>query len=528
MSDLLLAALQYQERGFSVIPVGPDKKPLVLWKQYQEKAATPEQITEWWQKWPDAMIGIVTGKVSAICVIDRDDMKERAIEEYLPDAIAIPSARTPRGGQHYYFCMPEQAIGNNAKAIPGCDFRGEGGYVVAPPSRNGIGQAYIWLDGLSIFECDLPPLPVPIIKVFSLSGYGSTERDNVRDRMFAYGRRDDDLFHTANHLVKGGMPADEIVQVLENLIISWGEASDEKWIKAKVESAVKRSARKETNLAEDVRRWVCVTDGYFSVTDCYKALQNECGVTNRDNVRQIMHRLSKDRVIEKYGTQNGVYRRVDQGSEVVEWWTATGEPYPIILPLGIGDLARVYPRNIITIAGSPNAGKTCFSLNIAHENIGRHPIRYLISEMGGNELRNRLSNFEGSRDKWREVEFRERSSNFSDMLLPDGLNVIDYLEISDKFWLVAEELRRVYEKLNSGVAVVCLQKSQGKDAGRGGDFSLEKPRLYFNLDQDPTQGNILTIRKAKEWVGEINPNGLKRRFKIVKGARLYPNGDWYR
>ena len=60
--------------------------------------------------------------------------------------------------------------------------------------------------------------------------------------MFEFGRSDEDLFHTANCLVKGRMPDGEIRQVLENLIRSWSEDPDPKWIDAKAESTLKRSA----------------------------------------------------------------------------------------------------------------------------------------------------------------------------------------------------------------------------------------------------------------------------------------------
>ena len=78
--------------------------------------------------------------------------------------------------------------------------------------------------------------------------------------MFGFGRRDEDLFHTANCFVKGGMPDGEIRQVLENLILSWGEDPDPKWIGAKVESALKRSARREGKIAAEVKDWVQATN----------------------------------------------------------------------------------------------------------------------------------------------------------------------------------------------------------------------------------------------------------------------------
>ena len=100
-------------------------------------------------------------------------------------------------------------------------------------------------------------------------------------------------------------------------------------------------------------------------------------------------------------------------------------------------------------------------------------------------------------EDWKAIDFREKSSNFSDIIKPDGLNIVDFYEISDKFWLIADDLKRIYDKLNKGIAIVCLQKSPEKSEGRGGDFGLEKPRLYLNVDSHPPDGAVLTISKSK-------------------------------
>jgi hypothetical protein len=86
---MLAAALDYRQRGLSVIPLhnmrngvctckdgvecpNPGKHPRVTWTPYQQQAATEEDIRAWWTKWPQANVGIVTGKVSGIIVLDVD------------------------------------------------------------------------------------------------------------------------------------------------------------------------------------------------------------------------------------------------------------------------------------------------------------------------------------------------------------------------------------------------------------------------------------------------------------------------
>jgi len=90
--------------------------------------------------------------------------------------------------------------------------------------------------------------------------------------------------------------------------------------------------------------------------------------------------------------------------------------------------------------------------------------------------------------------------------------------------MIADYLRAIHEKLSSGIAVVALQKKRGADLGRGGDFGLEKPRLYLSMD-----AGKLTIQKAKNWADpRANPNGLVCEFKIVNGCKFIVTQDWHK
>ena len=130
-----------EDNGWSVIPVGIDKKPLIEWKKYQKEKATREQITEWFTKYPDANIGVVTGKISNLIVIDIDPRHGGSNEDFKDIQTVV--AKTGGGGWHYYFRY-EGNIQNAAGIKPGIDVRGEGGYVIVPPSSHESGNNYEW------------------------------------------------------------------------------------------------------------------------------------------------------------------------------------------------------------------------------------------------------------------------------------------------------------------------------------------------------------------------------------------------
>jgi hypothetical protein len=180
------------------------------------------------------------------------------------------------------------------------------------------------------------------------------------------------------------------------------------------------------------------------------------------------------------------------------------------------------PKNVIVVAGSPNAGKTAFLLNVVKMNMGgKMPIHYFSSEMGSMELKGRLQKFNIPLEKWR-FNAKERSTNFDDVIQPDDMNIIDFLEISDEFWKVGGDIKRIFDKLKNGIAIIALQKHPKATMARGGVGTLEKPRLYITMDS-----GIMKIEKGKNWKNsEVNPNGLQIRFKLVQGAEFKPQDDW--
>lgn len=150
---LLEQAREYRKQGFSIIPIGDDKKCPISWKEYQNRIATDIELGLWFhdskmmQSYPK--LAIVTGKISNIIVVDFDTKED---SDYKKDCADAPVVFTPRGC-HYYF-QYEDGITNKAGIIEKLDIRGEGGYVLAPPSKG-----YEWI---VLPTGQLPKLPESI------------------------------------------------------------------------------------------------------------------------------------------------------------------------------------------------------------------------------------------------------------------------------------------------------------------------------------------------------------------------------
>jgi DNA-binding transcriptional ArsR family regulator len=179
MTNILLeSALKYADSGWYVFPLhgiengrctcgvkcpSPGKHPRVS-RGFLDASTDASVIQRWWTRWPSANIGIATGSVSGIYVLDMDNkmsveigpgsligegdhslrLKENEIGR-LPDTL---SSHTGSGGTHLVFLYPEleSNLPNRAGLLPSLDTRGDGGYIVAPPSLHQSGNRYRWIE----------------------------------------------------------------------------------------------------------------------------------------------------------------------------------------------------------------------------------------------------------------------------------------------------------------------------------------------------------------------------------------------
>ena len=142
-----------EEYGLPVFPCRPDKKPYTE-HGFKDATTNLDTIEEWWRRWPDALIGVPTGKPSNIIVLDVDPAGIPWYTEHSADLGAGRIHRTRRDGYHLLYRQPAHDIRNSASQLaPGIDVRGEGGYVIWWPAHGceaiggieDIGDAPAWL-----------------------------------------------------------------------------------------------------------------------------------------------------------------------------------------------------------------------------------------------------------------------------------------------------------------------------------------------------------------------------------------------
>ena len=151
-SNLLLeAALSYASRGWRIHPLERQgKKPLL--KDWPNRATSDKSVIRaWWIKYPTANIGLATGSGSGVFVLDVDisngKLGQQSIYELEGEIGEIPDtleSMTGSGGRHLFFKTTARDVRNKQNIRPGLDVRGDGGYVVLPPSLHACGHRYDW------------------------------------------------------------------------------------------------------------------------------------------------------------------------------------------------------------------------------------------------------------------------------------------------------------------------------------------------------------------------------------------------
>ncbi len=150
IDDPVVHALAYARLGWYVIPTVPgEKRPRI--KGWQAQATVNgETIQQWWQKWPDSGVAIVTGPRSGVFVVDVDPQHGGTLDAVVRRRGALPvtpEVITGQGGRHIYLAVPPghaMPANSSNKIATGVDVRGEGGLVIAPPSLHANGAQYQW------------------------------------------------------------------------------------------------------------------------------------------------------------------------------------------------------------------------------------------------------------------------------------------------------------------------------------------------------------------------------------------------
>ena len=292
------AARKYVDQGWSCFPLSLDRRPLARWKQFQTEHVLHDTIDGWQDNGApvhdssgnevarDSIfnIGIVTGAISGIVVVDCDN--EAAVAYAKSKGLTSPVAVKTSRGMHFYFKHPNNGrryrnkVGNNPgsdwHAVDGLDFRGDGGFVVAPPSVSlfadgTLKHKYSWISAVDIDDMpvwrgsaddveivgdfDLPKLDLSTARITESI---SDVREQLERHVTMIGRKlmgpdcgdatDNWMIKYCGQMVRRGLQGKELSDAVLDFFNTYfdyrGTAAEaERWLKAKIRSAIEMDRR---------------------------------------------------------------------------------------------------------------------------------------------------------------------------------------------------------------------------------------------------------------------------------------------
>lgn len=231
---MIEAALSYTKRNgnrpaLPIFPLRPrGKAPLIGadrgGRGCHDATSDPETVRQWWTQWPDANIGIATGGGIVVLDIDIDHdggkFGDESLSQLEDEHGLLPDtweALTGRGGRHIYFQCDDAAVTVGTNIRNGIDFRGAGGYVVAPPSIHENGHRYEWEAGHSPADTPLAPLPEWLHEIMVTGTAKARTAPAEIPEKIRSGERNDQLFKTACSLRAKGLTEKEILGALREM-----------------------------------------------------------------------------------------------------------------------------------------------------------------------------------------------------------------------------------------------------------------------------------------------------------------------
>jgi len=234
--SLQMAALAYASKGQAVFPLN-GKVPRTQ-NGFKDASTDATVIKEWWRKSPKANIGMPTGSANKIVVLDVDPRNGgtesfyRLNEDYekLPDTL---TQKTGGGGFHYVFQCPAGVIIKNGhiEGYPGLDIKGEGGYIVVPPSRT---------EGVYTWDKKAKRAPVPDWLLKLINSKDKTVIGDLADTLpekITAGSRNNTLFSVAGSMRRRGCEPNEIYAALKEINTRCVEGLDDGELRKLAESS---------------------------------------------------------------------------------------------------------------------------------------------------------------------------------------------------------------------------------------------------------------------------------------------------
>lgn len=253
-----------------------------------------------------------------------------------------------------------------------------------------------------------------------------------------------------------------------------------------------------------------------------------------NTLRVIMLRLADDKIIKPSGRKDGIYKVITQVKPIQVFGKDVRPPINIKFPrdyytteeMSFARDLVIREGDIILLSGQSNQGKTTLCLNFAGENIDANPVlmgnEYTsIDNEPTSRFMSRLKAMDwiewnnGTGDKFTLLPVR---SDYAEHIVKDRINIIDWINIPTELYMIGSIMEDVKKEVGRGVAIIVIQKAEGTDSGRGGQFTKDFADVEILIDRFGEKEVLLRLGKVKESTAQMYGRGFV--YSIENGVKI--------
>jgi len=288
---------------------------------------------------------------------------------------------------------------------------------------------------------------------------------------------------------------------------------------------------------EEIRRFLSTIEGQNITVQSLRAEFNILpGTKSFDSIRVIVYRLVQQKVLREVG-KRGEYRVVKKVNPIDVFGEPESEPVKLMFPrdydstleMDFAEDLIIREGDLILISGRSNYGKTQMCMAFAGQNIDSEPVLMgneytTLEDKPAPRFINRIKNMDWV--QWQDENGKQKftllpvRSDYSEHIVKDKINIIDWINIdTGEHYMIGTIMESIKRELGKGVGIIAIQKAEGAQSGRGGQFTKDFADVEILLDKLPESDDVLlTLGKVKESKRKLT--GRTYAYSIAHGVQI--------
>ena len=288
---------------------------------------------------------------------------------------------------------------------------------------------------------------------------------------------------------------------------------------------------------DEVREYFLKKQGREVVLSAMRTdLQIERGSKSWDGIRNILYKLTEQRVVKPSGKRDGVYKVLKKivPVKVFSVPRARKPPFDLKYPrdydtgmeMGFAEHVIIREGDTILLVGVSNYGKTTLAMNFLGENIHHLPVLLGNEFAKDGEPTPRFLNRLDAMDwvEWTNGDGEDKFellpvlADFEDYIKKGRINIVDWINLPGEYYMISLVMETMKQAVGNGINIAVIQKNEDSSHGRGGAMTRDFADLELLIDKHGDYESRITVGKVKEYTTWVT--GRSWAYEIHEGVKL--------